>query len=402
MNKKNIFKKFILIGIGILIIASFEFIFFLSGKTYLNSRQYLDKEVQKYTIVCLGNSHTFGVGTSCKYNYPEQLEILLKKNNPDKKIRVVNLGIPGDTTSNQVKRLSKFLNKNKVDIVIFLTGRNNQLELKSWKSKSITKKIIFKVQKLRIYKIIKYFIDHISNHKEDKNKLNFTEMDKYESYMRYHLSRTRDICKKSGCRLLLISYYNSYIKSIGGIAKELNIPYFDISREFLEATSRERFDDLISPDNSHLNCYGYKLFSEILYDKMFLNEEYISFEINPLMKKINSKGFYQNTSEIREALLAQKKRIEDMPGDPFELVHLGHIYMEIAEDEKAKEFYLKALKLSGYLSNNTIVSPIINWYIDRGMNEKAYEICKKIISNNEDNYVAKRYLQYLEEKLHNK
>jgi len=396
------YKKIILIGVSVLIIANFVWILFFLGKIYLNFRWSPDKEISKYTVVCVGNSHTFGVGTSYKYSYPEQLETLLSKNNPNNKFSVINLGVPGDTTSNQVERLSKILEENKVDIILFLTGRNNQLELRIWKNKSLIKKIIFKVQSLRIYKIIKYLIDHILDKKNDKNKIKFKEMINYESYMRYHLVRTKAICKKHGCKLLLISYYNSYIKSIGSIARELKIPYFDISKEFLEATSQERLNDLISPDDSHLNCYGYKLFSEILYNKMFLNRDHINFKINPLMKKINSKDFYQNTSEIKEALLVQRARIKNMPNNPFELVHLGHIYMEISEDEKAKKFYLKALKLGDYQSNNTIVSPIINWYMDHNMYEKAYEICKEIISNNENNYIAKRYLQYLEEKLHNK
>jgi len=51
-----------------------------------------------YRVICVGDSFTFGVGLGLEDTYPKQLERLLQWKYPDKKLQVVNCGVPSYNT----------------------------------------------------------------------------------------------------------------------------------------------------------------------------------------------------------------------------------------------------------------------------------------------------------------
>ncbi len=70
------------------------------------------------TIICFGDSLTFGTGASPGKSYPEVLEKLIAR-------PVINAGIPGDTTKTARARLQKDVLQRKPGIVIITLGGND-------------------------------------------------------------------------------------------------------------------------------------------------------------------------------------------------------------------------------------------------------------------------------------
>lgn len=290
-------KKIGLIISGILLIVLLESALCLTGKIFVFSRSFnlpLHSKKADKLIYCVGDSHTFGVGTSAMYSYPKQLQTLLNLNNPETTFKVVNLAIPGYSTKQQVERLTIFLDRNKADLIILLTGGNNYFEIKAWKNKSFLMKIIIRIQKTRIYKIMRYVLIRFFKLKNVENVNAPMDRAKYEEYMEYCLNRAKSLCKKHDCRLLLLSYYRHHDEYIERLAKQSGILYFNLHRDFSEIITQEDIKSFISRDGSHLNHYGYKIYAELLYEKMFLHRRVLNLRLNPLKKKIDKDSFYLN------------------------------------------------------------------------------------------------------------
>ena len=68
-------------------------------------------------IVCFGNSLTYGTGAKKGMDYPSQLSRMIG-------MPVINEGIPGDTTSDALRRIDDVLKKNPRIVLITLGGND--------------------------------------------------------------------------------------------------------------------------------------------------------------------------------------------------------------------------------------------------------------------------------------
>lgn len=106
-----------------------------------------DKSNSK-TIICFGDSLTYGTGVSKGMDYPSQLSKLI--NTP-----VINAGVPGDTTARALSRLERDVISKNPDIVLITLGGN---DLKNGVSKDAAfknlRKIVESIQKQRAKVII--------------------------------------------------------------------------------------------------------------------------------------------------------------------------------------------------------------------------------------------------------
>ena len=78
----------------------------------------LEKPDDTYRILVLGDSWTFGVGVPQDKTYPAQLELLLREQNPDRKIEVINAGVSGYETYNEAVYFGRSGHKFEPDLVI--------------------------------------------------------------------------------------------------------------------------------------------------------------------------------------------------------------------------------------------------------------------------------------------
>jgi len=78
----------------------------------------------KNRILCVGDSHTWGSGVEREEAYPAQLQIFLDEQEPGA-YSVINLGLPGLSTTQLRRRVPDWLSRYQPDLMIIWAGANN-------------------------------------------------------------------------------------------------------------------------------------------------------------------------------------------------------------------------------------------------------------------------------------
>ena len=93
-------------------------ILFLGYQIFFSNSQ--DKEAGTIgdTIICFGDSLTYGTGAGQGMDYPSQLSKIIAK-------PVLNAGVPGDTTTEALQRLERDVLSRSPDIVLITLGGND-------------------------------------------------------------------------------------------------------------------------------------------------------------------------------------------------------------------------------------------------------------------------------------
>jgi lysophospholipase L1-like esterase len=386
---KNPIRSAVFILMGSLVL--FALGLWVSGKFVSWQEREKAKKQAGVQLVCIGDSHTFGVGTLAPYAYPKQLEKLLNFNNPGQKFTVTNLGEPGSGTKAQAEALKFFLGTHRVDGVLWLTGRNNtDADLKPFRDKPPVQPMpnfFSGIRRRRFFKEIPVPPER---------------RDPYQDYLDLYLETVRQLCEAHGARLVLLSYFNSADLAAKAYADEHRVPFFDFRNDFSLFKKKREAAQFTSPDGTHMNRFGYQFYSERLYEDMALRQKRLGLRLGPLLKKIQSVDFYANQKETEKYVRYQQERVEQSKETwayPFEQIQLGHIYSEIGREESAKECYTEGLIASNYADNSTLVSPIMAWHLRRGERFEALQLSNDIVSKNPKNSIAKTYREILSRNL---
>ncbi len=99
----------ILLAVAILIVG---YRFFSSSPPVTNSNPTGE------TIICFGDSLTYGIGAEKGMDYPSQLSRMISR-------EIINAGIPGDTTRDALNRLEEDVLSNDPRIVLITLGGND-------------------------------------------------------------------------------------------------------------------------------------------------------------------------------------------------------------------------------------------------------------------------------------
>lgn len=83
-------------------------------------------DAQAITVLCVGDSHTYGLPLPVEQSYPAQLERALALRHPGRRFQVVNLGIPGLNSAYAANRLERQMLQLDPALVIVWVGINNQ------------------------------------------------------------------------------------------------------------------------------------------------------------------------------------------------------------------------------------------------------------------------------------
>ena len=78
----------------------------------------------RYTVLCVGDSHTYGAGVAEHATYPAHLSRLLDAEAPGV-YSVVNVGVPGMNTRQLLERLPDFVRRYEPDVILVWGGVNN-------------------------------------------------------------------------------------------------------------------------------------------------------------------------------------------------------------------------------------------------------------------------------------
>lgn len=90
------------------------------------SRASLSADGDAVRILCVGDSHTYGLPLPRAESYPSQLERRLSERHPDRRFQVVNLGIPGTNSGYLANRLERQMLQLQPRLVLVWVGVNNQ------------------------------------------------------------------------------------------------------------------------------------------------------------------------------------------------------------------------------------------------------------------------------------
>jgi acyl-CoA thioesterase I len=182
------------------------------------------------TIVAVGSSSTAGAGASSPdHSYPSRLAIELQQLFPGHQITVLNRGVNGEEASDMLARLDQTVLAEKPDLVLWQVGTNAVLR----------------------------------------------DYDLQPAGAAIHEGLLR--LKASGADVVLIdpqfapqvivkAEIEGAVSLIGTLAKQDNVDLFRrfaVMRNWREA-SRIPFETFVSPDNLHMNDWGYGCFAKIL------------------------------------------------------------------------------------------------------------------------------------------
>lgn len=112
------------------------------------------------TVLCIGDSVTFGIGAPRELSYPAQLQSLLNKTHPNQ-YKVINRGWPAQNTAQILMRLEEWLKEFKPDIVTVLIGAQNRanffgyqdfLKTSGHQERTLLQNLHDSLDRIRIYK----------------------------------------------------------------------------------------------------------------------------------------------------------------------------------------------------------------------------------------------------------
>ena len=95
-----------------------------------------EKDANAFRIAVIGDSFSFAPYMQFDDAFPKKLERMLNLEGK-RKVEIINLGVPGYSSSHEVRDLRKFVKKEKVDLII-LQMTLNDLEVKVMQPKGIT------------------------------------------------------------------------------------------------------------------------------------------------------------------------------------------------------------------------------------------------------------------------
>lgn len=104
-------KKLLYLILAVLIVLLGYRLFFPGSKTSSG-------KIADGTIICFGDSLTYGTGAGKGMDYPSQLSRMISR-------PIINAGVPGDTTARALKRLEPDVLSRSPDLVLITLGGND-------------------------------------------------------------------------------------------------------------------------------------------------------------------------------------------------------------------------------------------------------------------------------------
>ncbi|MBI3819310.1 MAG: hypothetical protein HY286_11505 [Planctomycetes bacterium] len=98
----------------------------LAGFVYLQINSRPAETNASHAILCLGDSHTFGIWLKSDDAYPARLQKHIRDNKSNDAISVVNRGVPGMASADVLARLRECLHARTWDAVIVCVGANDR------------------------------------------------------------------------------------------------------------------------------------------------------------------------------------------------------------------------------------------------------------------------------------
>lgn len=115
------------------------------------------KDKDPYTILCLGDSFTFGLGAPSGQSYPDQLQKLIAAQYPRRRIQVLNGGAIARNTTELLQRTREHVKNIDPDLLILLAGDANSWNFYGYhafsKGRGITSSLSDLINRVRVVRL---------------------------------------------------------------------------------------------------------------------------------------------------------------------------------------------------------------------------------------------------------
>ncbi len=265
-----------------------------------------------HVVICAGDSHTYGYPCGAEEAYPGRLQVELDRRAPGR-YRVLNLGLPGMSSSQVRAYLPQWIDRYRAEAVIVCVGMNNSWNVSETESSGRSSWVHRSVQSLRLYRLLRLLLrrlpahevslDHFTGRPEiqrvlkDNGRVGVEQRDPHSGkvLVRHHgdpscpekeLSETRTMLwndleiikgtlQRRGVRLILLTYAATPLPDRPETARfRRHERLGDVMRRFARERGvsivdlRDRFLDLLSGGvpwetyfsgeaNAHPNAQGY-------------------------------------------------------------------------------------------------------------------------------------------------
>ncbi len=118
-----------------------------------------------FRLLCVGDSHTYGIGAEKGMSYPEQLQKILDEKTGKHQVQVINAGRPGFSTAMLAERFNAMLDCFSPDAVMVMTGANDYWNFEDLflRHNSLKEKIDDALNNLRSYRLLKIIAMNLNN-----------------------------------------------------------------------------------------------------------------------------------------------------------------------------------------------------------------------------------------------
>ncbi len=293
----------------------------------------LKKKKNEVRIICLGDSVTFGLGVDNEDTYPYYLENFLQDKYKNKKIEVLNAGIPGFSSDQGLflfKRNCLYL---KPDLVLISFGINDYVRplnqtIQKVKKRSFSNELVKSIvnglneffMNFHFYRLL-YFSKVIFS----KNKNYGTKSKKIPIRTklldyRNNLLKMAMLAKSNNCEVIFLSEYSlpytigslprsgKYFKVMKEVAKSTNSYFLDVREKFkeIEEHNLERLVELFF-DLCHPTPKGNKTLAKFIFDFIVQNRiiEKLPLKVNHFQLNVEPEKF--NEPIIKNILKSNRK-----------------------------------------------------------------------------------------------
>ena len=242
------------------------------------SHDSIETKTDEYRILAIGESTTFGQGVLPEDAYPKQLERLLDENS-DRDFRVINTGVPGQTSTSILRNIRYQMETYQPHLVLALFGINDTNEALN----DLSARVAFGVNVpewiagLRVYRLACIIRDYALHHPKVEEHGAWTFFDREQKgedgewvdnpfFLEQLKRNTREIIdgvRSEGAEYAMLSYLRSnqpLRETLIEIAEENEVLYIDLFDDEAEEKG------WLTPDRFHPNEEGHRVMAERIYE----------------------------------------------------------------------------------------------------------------------------------------
>jgi lysophospholipase L1-like esterase len=252
-------------------------------------------------VLCLGDSNTYGIWVDRSQAYPQQLEAIWNQRIETPKLEVMNLGVPGTSSSRLVRELPGMLEAFDPDILIVLVGGNDFWTLPTpledapatrpregfLKRHSLLYKLYYLLQRGRRATAPEILLDpeaRLTGAARHKVRVGDRELEMgfaaaqagFEgdlAGLRSNLLRLVELARDAKRPLYLMTYpsqLNPYLTAnvmIAAVAEETGTPLIKLASVIARECPEQACPDVLFPDG-HPREKGYRLVAEAILERL--------------------------------------------------------------------------------------------------------------------------------------